>query len=343
MNRDILAAHPSVQDLGIQYGGINLAKTAVHRMLINQKPLHEMSNSDFAAIQHKHRGNRATEPKDAKVTVIRNNGVSSPISGGAIASPTAQNYSLPALPAASPVSVPRSPSIGNAGNTFSVTNARTGAAKKVVTQLPPRRNPSLVSSAFSYSAGGCSDCGSFSMYSCSCCHVKPPSTVASAATSISGAQSSASSNAKRRSDKKKTRVTSDTLKHLGGGADDRNESDLLDEYENLTSVSQRISNASVTSSQIATLKQELESERRTRLQTQMELRQIRERQQALLDRLASKDHANMNADDKYTIRRMLKEVNQQLKSMGVDVDTASQKVTGSTVGAPVAASDSVLQ
>lgn len=389
----LLAAHPSVQDLGIQYGGINLAKTSLHRQLINSKPLHEMTTSDFAAATHRKGGNRATEPKDAKVTVIKNASVGfGPSAGGGSSGGPPPTFplgsqggtALPAIP--TPIPSPASRA-GGRPNAFSVTNTRTNA-QRVVTQLPPRKNPSLASSAFSYSADGCSDCGSFSMYSCSCCHVKPPSTVGSAATNIppssvgssqrpyvrGGRQYKAgttycerSGSAKRLQREQREREAAGRLSAVelgrlrrslgdtdgsgsslagptkggGGGTDD-----YYAQYENLTSVSQRLgSSASVTSTQIASLQQELESERRTRLQTQLELQSIRERQKELLDRLASKEHGNMTADDKYTIRRMLKEVNQQMTAMGAAAGTsaAGEPVRGSTVGAPIAPSDSVMQ
>lgn len=256
-SRKLLGAHASVQDLDIKFGGTNLAKSHLHKMLISSGPLHEFSPSEVGQLRKKAMGKGAyPEAAGQRVTVIKSNAPgggrvgsevnASPSKHSFTASQRALNDSLPPL---------SSPSKKNTFTTSSVVN-HAKKAPKVVTVLPPRQPPSLVSTVFSYSDEGCSHAESFSMYSCSCCHVKPPSSVASAATSAS-------------------------LAHLSA-------------YENMTSVSQRkANNPSVTSSVIEDLREELESERMQRLETQKMLADIKSKQEYLIQKLSPTERANL--------------------------------------------------
>ena len=253
-SRRMLSAHASVQDLDIKYGGSNLAKSHLHKMLINSAPLHEFSPSEVATLQRKARGQGSyPEAAGQRVVVVKSNAP-----GGAKVGSTACATS-PSK--ASKISSPPTslPPVSPSRPKFAVTSTvNTKRPPNIVTVLPPRKQPSLVSTVFSYSDEGCSHAESFSMYSCSCCHVKAPSSVASAATSAS----------------------------LAG----------LSAYDNMTSVSQRKpNNPSVTSSVLDDLRDELQSERVQRLETQKMLAEIKAKQDYLLQKLSPTDRAALEA------------------------------------------------
>ena len=268
-SRAILNEHPSVQDLDVKCGRLNEMKVLRNAMMANSGPLtsgHVPKNAkkeakDQTTKVFKHDANLiaaanrprsdivAPKPKKQPPTAPPVKKAVPSNSGSAIAASTASRSKTPSLP---PVS-----------NTKSA-----GSTKK-----PP---PSVVTSVLSYEG---TDAESFSMYSCSCCGVRPPSSVVSKPYS-----------------KVPSVVPSSTC-------------DNLSAYENLTSISQRIAQdekahrssrrhhhrkdgdgtSTVASTKLRDLETQLAQEREDRERTQQELKAIQERQLLLMSKLSDRE------------------------------------------------------
>jgi hypothetical protein len=299
-SQETLAMHPSVQDLDMDLTKVNPRKVHYHKLVINSGPLHEPSDHGRNSLVKKN------VPKGQTVTITRNDanlkaaarallvpseiggrqGIIPPAptvkksAGGApppLLSPVSASSGSPLGASAGSQGVVKRPSSINGTNHnkgFKLTSDKLAGLSTTASSqdghlpipLPPvlgastssnragppapRRASSIVSSKVSFAA---TDAESFSMYSCSCCHVRPPSS------------------------------------YVGNAS----------EYDNLTSVSQRPSNhtsvASISSTKLRKLEDDLKKEREDRLKTQHDLSVIQQRQMLLLSKLSDDERRKLEA------------------------------------------------
>lgn len=188
--QQVLQAHPSVQDLDIDTYRVNPAKAHYHNLIINNGPLHAPSEHGKSSVVKK------SVPKNQTVKVAKNE-ENLKLAALARRIPSEIAAPLASLPQgvadkpSSAVGQPNKFTVRSASSSQAVRPASKGTAplpqstttKAALPPVPqPRRPSSTVSSAISYEA---SDAESFSVYSCSCCHVKVPSSNASSAVHAS--------------------------------------------------------------------------------------------------------------------------------------------------------------
>lgn len=140
--------------------------------------------------------------------------------------------------------IPLPPVLGASGN---------GGARGVAVPPAPRRAASIVSSKVSFAA---TDAESFSVYSCSCCHVRPPSS------------------------------------YVGNASEYDNLDSVSQRPSNHPSVK---STVSISSTKLRKLENDLMKEREDRLKTQQELSLIQQRQMLLLSKLSPEERNKLDA------------------------------------------------
>lgn len=249
-SRAILAEHPSVQDLDIKCQRVNSAKVAYHTRRINQGPL----VTDAPR-------NSKKEAKDQTTKVVRHE-------ANLIAAANRPRSEVKAF-------IPKKTPTPAAAEVKAVESKK---PEKTQTQgLPPiaSKPRSTLTSVLSFEG---SDAESFSVYSCSCCQIGPPSSVPTGRLTpvpsvVTNSKCSVSASA----------------------------------YDNMTSISQRIENhhhhsqrkgnggsgsaVSVASTKLRELESQLQKEREDRKRTQEELKLIQERQQQLMAKLSDRERA----------------------------------------------------
>ncbi len=279
--QNILQQHPSVQDLSILAPGaaVNPSKAHFHSLVINSGPLHQPSDSGVKKKQ---------VPKDQTVKVIKNEAnlmaaalCRSDVGKFKVTNTATNNSSSSSAvkkpgdsgdtkrSGASSTGADKLPPIGSAGKTLSsavaggtgapptVGNNTTGAKAGDSGAKPPcghQRPPSTITTSVVSVKDAASDAESFSMYSCSCCNVRPAS----------------SRNSNYSEYENMTSVSQRPSNHPSAGKA-----------------------ASVTSSKLRTLESELNRERVDREKTQKELELIKQRQNFLLSRLTEEEREKL--------------------------------------------------
>ena len=252
-SRQILDAHPSVQDLTVTQDRVNLNKVQAHRYAINAGPL--TSSATFGVSQ-------AAWEKGQKVIAVRNEAAitegkrrprtplvsqlqqdvmmgraaaslftaTDPVAAkAAAAGAKGGRDSKAGLPPLPPAAKTGAPTTGGA----EVDDGRPTMAAAPATDA--RRPSSTVSSVVSFDANA-SHASSYSVYSCSCCGVKPPSSVftSSSAAAPLGKKMAVSSEVGGA-----TRQVSSASRGGGKGPGSDRVSQLTVDEDNFTSVSQR--------------------------------------------------------------------------------------------------------
>ena len=289
-SRKILAEHPSVQDLAVHMSGVNHRKVAYNNVAINAGPLTNPSNPRNAKKEAK--GQTTTVLRHEQNLINAANRPRSNVNVGSKKPPLAPaNLNKPQTPVLLASALKKLHSGSQSGSKCSskASSLKKKSSSLTADKLPAlgRKAPSIVTSVESFDG---TDAESYTEYSCSCCAIRPPSSV----------------------------PTGRALSHVPSGvaSSHGNYTDsVLDAYDNMTSISQRIAAAkggqpnstgakrhhhhskqassiggtSVASTKLRELESQLAKEREDRQKTQDDLKIIQDRQILLMSKLSDRE------------------------------------------------------